>query len=105
MTKLVKAINGLETLSLSCSVEKFPIDVIRKHGRSLRELQLREFDGILHRPLRRSRVPTLSLHALLDIQSCCPNIMELAVDLDQGVMVRKPLHSKFCSKLFSVLGN
>ena len=87
MTNLVRAINSLETLSLNCSVEIFPIEAIQKHGPVLRVLRLREYDGIVYRPLRQSRVPTLSLHALLQIQSCCPNIMELALDLDQGMMV------------------
>lgn len=89
MTKLVRAIHSLENLSLNCSVEKFPIDAIRKHGLGLRVLCLREYDGIVQRPLRQSRVSTLSLHALLEIQSCCPNLMEMALDLDQGMMVRK----------------
>lgn len=86
MTKLVRAIHSLENLSLNCSVVNFPIDVIRKHAPGLRVLRLREYDGIVHRPLRQSRVPTLSLHALLEIQSCCSNVMELALDLDQGMM-------------------
>lgn len=90
MTKLVRTISHLETLSLHCCVEEFPIDAIRKHGLSLRHLWLREYDGIVHRPLRQSRVPTLSLHALLEIQSFCPNAMELGLDLDQGMMVRSP---------------
>lgn len=88
MTDLVRAIRSLDTLSLNCSVEKVPIEAIRKHGSSLRSLRLREYDGIVHRPLSQSRVPTLSLHAFLEILSHCPNIMELALDLDQGVMVR-----------------
>lgn len=87
MTNLVRAIHSLENLSLNCCVMNFPIDVIRKHGPGLRVLRLREYDGIVHRPLRQNRVPTLSLHALLEIQSC-PNVMELALDLDQGMMVR-----------------
>lgn len=91
MVNLVRAIESLEELSLNCHVHMFPIDAIRKHGPGLRLLCLREYDGIVHRPLRQSRVPTLSLHALLEIQSCCPNVMELALDLDQGMMVRTPL--------------
>ena len=91
MIGLVKAINSLETLSLTCSVESIPMDAIRKHGPGLRKLCLRGYEGKVHRPLRQSRVPTLSLHALLEIRSCCPNIMELALDLDQGMMVWKPL--------------
>lgn len=93
MTKLVRAIHSLENLSLNCSVVNFPIDVIRKHGPGLRVLRLREYDGIVHRPLRQSRVPTLSLHALLEIQSFCFNVMELALDLDQGMMVRESFAS------------
>lgn len=89
MAKLVRTIGHLETLSLNCCVEEFPIGVIRKHGPGLRVLRLREFDGIIHRPLRQSRVPTLSLHALLEIQSSCPSLMELALDLDQGNLVRR----------------
>ena len=85
MTKLVRAITSLENLSLSCSVKMFPIDAIRKHGPGLRQLQLREYNG--HLPLGQSRVPTLSLFALLEIQSYCPSLMELALDLDQGMMV------------------
>lgn len=88
MTDLVRAIHSLETLSLNCSVEKFHIEAIRKHGPGLRTLCLREYEGIVHQPLRQSRVPTLSLHAFLEILSFCPNIMELALDLDQGIMVR-----------------
>ena len=87
MVNLVRAINSLETLSLSCSVEMFPAHALRKHGRDLRTLQLREYSGMVHRPLRHSQVPTCSLHALLEIQSFCPNLMELALDLDQGMMV------------------
>ena len=87
MIALVRAINSLETLSLICSVEMFPIDAIRKHGPGLRNLQLREYDGMVHLPLRRDRVPTLSLHTLLEIQSSCPKLMELALDLDQGMTV------------------
>ena len=90
MTTLVRAIHSLETLSLNCSVEKFPIGAIHKHGPGLRVLCLREIDGVVHQPLRQDRVPTLSLHALLEIQSHCPNIMELALDLDQGMIVRNP---------------
>ena len=162
MAELVKAIDSLENLSLNCCVEKFPIEAIRKHGPGLRSLCLREYDGIVHRPLRQSRyvhfgvissclvanlghttpvysqfgvfspcsvstleaarqrtqaniysysqtcltspvflplikqcslrnlrrVPTLSLHAFLEILTFCPNLMELALDLDQGIMVR-----------------
>lgn len=88
MTKLVRTIDSLETLSLSCSVEKFPIDTIRKHGPGVRILCLRDYESELHRPLCQSRVPTFSLHALLEIQSLCPNVMELTLDLDQGMMVR-----------------
>lgn len=89
MTELVRTVHCLETLSLNCSVEKFPIDAIRKHGPGLRALWLREYDGLVHRPLRQSRVPTLSLHAFLEILSSCPHITDLALDLDQGMMVRK----------------
>ena len=88
MTELVRAIDSLENLSLNCCVEKFPIEAIRKHGPRLRSLCLREYDGIVHRPLRQSRVPTLTLHAFLEILSFCPSLMELALDLDQGIMVR-----------------
>ena len=91
MIRLVKAINSLETLSLTCSVEGIPMDAIRKHGPGLRTLCLRDYEGKVHRPLRQSRIPTLSLHALLEIRSCCPNVMELALDLDQGMMVWKAL--------------
>ena len=94
MTELVKAIHILERLSINCSVEKFPIDALRKHGPGLRVLCLREFDGVVPRSLRQNRVPTLSLHALLGIQSCCPNVMELALDLDQGMVVREPLTTR-----------
>ena len=87
MIKLVRAINSLEHLSLICSVEIFSMDVIRKHGSSLRNCQLRGYDGTVHLPLRRGLVPTLSLHALLEIQSSCPKLMELALDLDQGMTV------------------
>ena len=103
MIQLVRAIQSLEILSLNCHVEMFPMDAIRKHGSGLTELCLREYDGIVHRPLRQNRVPTLSLHALLEIQSCCPNVMELALDLDQGMMVRKILCGEAYSKSFSVL--
>lgn len=90
MTELVRGIHSLEMLSINCSVNMFPIGAIRKHGPDLRVLWLRELDGVVHRPLRQNRVPTLSLHALLEIQSCCRSVMELALDLDQGMMVRKP---------------
>ena len=86
MVNLVRAIDSLDNLSLICSVEMFPIDAIRKHGPELRQLQLRDYKGMVHLPLHRGRVPTLSLHALLEIQSC-PRLMELALDLDQGMMV------------------
>ena len=98
MTDLVRAIHSLETLSLNCSVEKVPIEAIRKHGPGLRTLRLREYDGMVHRPLRQSRTPTLSLHAVLEILSHCPNIVELALDLDQGIMVRIYLCDSFNSK-------
>ena len=91
MINLVKVVESLETLSLTCSVESIPMDAIRKHGPSLRRLCLRDYEGKVHRPLRQSRVPTLSLHALLEIRSCCPNIMEQALDLDQGMMVWQSL--------------
>lgn len=89
MTNLVRAIKSLETLSLTCSIEMFPMDAIRKHD--LRTFSLRDYEGNAHRPLRQSQVPTFSLSALLHIQSSCPKIMELALDLDQGMMVRKGL--------------
>lgn len=86
MIKLVRAIDKLEILSLICLVEMFPLDAIRKHGPALRQLQLREYTRVVQLPLRRGRIPTLSLHALLEIQSC-PRLMELALDLDQGMVV------------------
>ena len=87
MIKLVRAIDSLETLSLVCSVKMFPVDAIRKHGPGLRHLQLRDFKGTVHLPLRRDRVTTLSLFDLLEIQSSCPKLMELGLDVDQGVTV------------------
>ena len=87
MIKLLRAIDSLESLSLVCSVSMFPIDVIRKHGPGLRHLQLRDFNRMVHLPLRRDRVTTLSLHDLLDIQASCPSLMELGLDVDQGVTV------------------
>ena len=87
MIELVRAIDSLETLSLVCSVKMFPIDAIRKHGPGLRHLQLRDFKGTVHLPLRRDRVTTLSLFDLLEIQSSCPRLMELGLDVDQGVTV------------------
>lgn len=84
--KLVRAIDRLEILSLICSVETFPVEAIRKHGPALRQLQLRDYNRVVQLPLRQGRAPTLSLHALLEIQSC-PKLMELALDLDQGMMV------------------
>ena len=87
MTKLVMAIDSLETLSLVCSVKIFPMDAIRKHGPGLRHLQLRDFKGMVPLPLRRDRVTTLSLLDLLEIQSSCPKLMELGLDVDQGVTV------------------
>ena len=87
MIKLVRAIDSLENLSLVCCVNMLSIDAIRKHGPGLRHLQLRDFKGMVHLPLRRDRVPTLSLLDLLEIQSSCPKLMELGLDVDQGVTV------------------
>ena len=87
MVNLVRAIDSLETLSLVCSVGMFPIDAIRKHGPGLRHLQLRDYKGMAHLPFCRDRVTTLSLLALLEIQSFCPKLMELGLDIDQGVTV------------------
>ena len=84
---LVRAIDSLETLSLVCDVNMLPIDAIRKHGPGLRHLQLRDYKGMVHQPLRRDRVPTLSLLDLLEIHSSCPKLMELGLDVDQGVTV------------------
>ena len=86
MAQLVRVVDSLHTLSLTCSVETFPREVIRKHD--LKVLSLRDYEGTGHRPLRQSPVPTFSLFALLDINSFCPNLMELGLDLDQGITVR-----------------
>ena len=102
MTELVRTIAHLETLALNCCVDKFPIDAIRKHGSGLRVLEVREYDGMVHLSLRENRVPTLSLRALLEVTSCCPNIMELALDLEQGIMVRKALINELYPKSRSV---
>ena len=100
--RLVKAINSLETLSLTCCVESIPMDAIRKHGPSLRKLCLRDYDSEEVRPLRQSLVPTLSVHALLEIRSSYPNVMELALDLNQGMMVWKALCDLLLFKFLSL---
>ena len=87
MAKLVRAIDSLDTLSLCCSVDKFPMNTIRNHGSSLSVLSLREYEGVVHQTLRQNRVPAFSIHALLEIPSSCPNIVELTLDIDQGMMV------------------
>lgn len=65
MTELVRAIDSLENLSLNCSVEEFPIEAIRKHGPGMRSLCLREYDGIVYRPLRQSRYCTFRINSFL----------------------------------------
>ena len=87
MIQLVRAIDSLETLSLVCSLKMFPIDAIRKHGPGLRYLQLRDFSRTGDLPLRRDRATTLSLSDLLEIQSSCPKLMEMGLDVDQGLAV------------------
>ena len=104
MIKLVRAIDSLETLSLVCSVKMFPIDAIRNHGPGLRHLQLRDFKGMVHLPLRRDPVTTLSLLDLLEIQSSCPKLMELGLDVDQGVTVRKSFAARPIWKSFPISG-
>lgn len=95
MAKLVRAIHSLEVLSLNCSVGIFPIDAIRKHGVGLRELCLRDYDDVVHWPRSQRAVIPLSPHDLVEIQCYCPNIMELTLDLDQGVMVRQSYTTSF----------
>ena len=87
MIELVMAIDSLETLSLVCSLNMFPIDAIRKHGPGLRHLQLRDFLRMVDLPLRRDRATTLSLLNLVEIQSSCPKLMEVGLDVDQGLTV------------------
>ena len=87
MIELVMAIKSLETLKLVCSVNMFPLDAIQKHGPGLRHLQLINYKGVVHLPLCRDRVTPLSLGHLLGIQSSCPKLMQLGLDVDQGETV------------------